>query len=505
MSHPSIFLNGQWEPGLAEPFERLDPVSGTSLWQGNAASEAQVDRAVSAARQAFPDWRRRPLEERVALLETFADSLRKQKDSLTQALGEESGKPLWESATEIDAMIGKIGLSVQAFHERTGVHEKSVAAGLSRLQHRPHGVLAVLGPYNFPGHLPNGHIVPALLAGNTVVFKPSEQVPRFAERMVQLWAAAGVPAGVINLVQGARPVGEALAGHPDIDGLLFTGSSATGVALHRQLAGQPDKILALEMGGNNPLILAGEWPLEGALHHVLFSAFVTAGQRCTCARRLLVPEGSSGDQFLERLLAASRDIRVGRYNEDPQPFMGALISPAARDAVLRAWKELQQLGGQSLLEPVTPVSPDAGPSTDGTVPALLTPGLIDVTAIGDLPDREIFGPVLQIQRYQSFDEALDLANRTRYGLAAGLISDDPGLFEQFSREIRAGIVNWNKPLTGASSAAPFGGVGLSGNHRPGAWYAADYCAWPMASLVDTSAVAPGKLSPGLPDLSGGRN
>ena len=167
--------------------------------------------------------------------------------------------------------------------------------------------------------------------------------------------------------------------------------------------------------------------------------------------------------------------------------MGGLISARAGEAILAAQKRLVDLGGNLLLE--------SRPLENNT--ALLTPGIVDVTAIRDLPDEEYFGPLLQVQRYHTFEEALALANRTRYGLAAGLISDDRKRFEMFMEEIRAGIVNWNKPLTGASSAAPFGGIGASGNHRPSAYYAADYCAWPMASLVDDTARAPENLSPGM--------
>lgn len=486
-----LYINGQWQPGSGAQFRRSDPVYGHPVWEGAGASAGNVRQAVSAARQAFDPWRRSGLDARQAVVEAFARELTQNKASLAQALAEETGKPLWESATEIDAMVGKVGLSLQAYHARTGESEKTVAAGHSVLRHRPHGVLAVFGPYNFPGHLPNGHIVPALIAGNTLVFKPSELTPRFAELTVQLWEKAGLPAGVLNLVQGARETGEALAGDADLDGLLFTGSSATGEILHRQFAGQPGKILALEMGGNNPLILAGEWDEAGALHHVLFSAFVSAGQRCTCARRLLVPQGKSGDRFLDALVQATSLLEVGAYDADPQPFMGSLISPGARARVQSAWSHRLSLGGKVLLEPTAMTTSDLQEA------CLLTPGIIDVSEVSELADEEIFGPLLQVQRYETFDQAMDLANATRYGLAAGLISDDHTLYDRFLLDIRAGIVNWNKPLTGASSAAPFGGVGLSGNHRPGAWYAADYCAWPMASLIADQAQAPTTLPPGM--------
>ena len=402
-------------------------------------------------------------------------------------IGLETGKPLWESRTEVAAMMGKIAISVRAYDERTGERASDGPAGHAVLRHRPHGVVAVFGPYNFPGHLPNGHIVPALLAGNTVVFKPSEQAPGVAEMTLRIWQEAGLPDGVINLVQGARDTGVALASHSDIDGLFFTGSSGTGHSLHRQFGGQPEKILALEMGGNNPLIVDGVSDLDGAVHNTVLSAYLSAGQRCTCARRLLLPRGAEGDRFLDRLIEVAGKIKVGRFDADPQPFMGSLVSVTAADGLLQAQERLLKGGGRSLLE--------MRRLEEGT--GLLSPGIIDITDMAERPDEEYFGPLLSVIRYDDFDQALEIANATRYGLSAGLLSDDRAKYERLLEEARAGIVNWNRPITGASSAAPFGGIGASGNHRPSAYYAADYCAWPMASVEAEKSTLPDSLSPGL--------
>lgn len=482
-----LYIGGRWQAGRGDRLVSLQPVIGETVWEGPMAGHADVDEAVSAARDGFRTWRKYSLDRRRAVIERFADLLNQHKDSLADAIGEETGKPFWESLTEVAAMAGKAGISLHAYEERTGTRESDGAAGHAVLRHRPHGVVAVFGPYNFPGHLPNGHIIPALLAGNSVVFKPSEQAPGVAELTVRLWQQAGLPDGVLNLVQGARDTGVALAGHAGIDGLFFTGSSGVGHQLHRQFAGQPEKILALEMGGNNPLIVDQVGDLDGAIHHTVFSAFVSAGQRCTCARRLIVPRGEEGDRFLQRLVEVSRRISVDHYKAEPQPFMGAVISNSAADGLLAAQDRLLDAGGRALLTMTR--------KQGGT--ALLTPGLIELTGVEDVADEEHFGPLLSVYRCDGFEEALALANDTRFGLAAGLLSDDPARYERFRDEIRAGIVNWNRPLTGASSAAPFGGVGASGNHRPSAYYAADYCAWPMASLEAETSALPETLSPGL--------
>jgi succinylglutamic semialdehyde dehydrogenase len=355
------------------------------------------------------------------------------------------------------------------------------------VRHRPHGVVAVLGPYNFPGHLPNGHIVPALIAGNTVVFKPSELAPGVARHTARLWQAAGLPPGVLNLVQGGRETGAALAAHPGLDGLFFTGSRAAGAALHRQLAGAPERILALEMGGNNPLVVHEVADGEAAIYTIVMSAFLSAGQRCTCARRLVVPAGAAGDALVARLAAATARLAVGGWDAEPQPFLGAVITPARAEGLLAAQAALVARGAVPILE-MHSLAPGTG---------LLAPGLLDVSGVAELPDEEHFGPLLQVQRARDFEHALRLANATRFGLAAGLVCDDPALWERFWRAARAGVVNWNRPLTGASSEAPFGGIGWSGNHRPSAYYAADYCAYPVAGLEAPHPERPAALPPGL--------
>ncbi|WP_372242078.1 succinylglutamate-semialdehyde dehydrogenase [Pseudomonas sp. Fl4BN1] len=483
----TLYIAGQWLAGQGEAFTSLNPVTQAVVWSGNGATAAQVDSAVQAARQAFPAWAKRSLEERISVLEAFAASLKSRADELARCIGEETGKPLWEAATEVTSMVNKISISVQSYRERTGEKSGPLGDATAVLRHKPHGVVAVFGPYNFPGHLPNGHIVPALLAGNSVLFKPSELTPKVAELTVQCWIDAGLPSGVLNLLQGARETGIALAANPGIDGLFFTGSSRTGNHLHQQFAGRPDKILALEMGGNNPLVVEQVADLDAAVYTIIQSAFISAGQRCTCARRLLVPEGAWGDTLLARLVAVSATLDVGAYDQQPAPFMGSVISLGAARALMDAQQQLLAKGGVALLEMTQPQAQAA----------LLTPGILDVTAVAERPDEELFGPLLQVIRYADFDGAIAEANRTQYGLAAGLLSDSAERYQQFWLESRAGIVNWNKQLTGAASSAPFGGVGASGNHRASAYYAADYCAYPVASLETPSLVLPSTLTPGV--------
>lgn len=488
MSEQIHYIDGQWLAGEGKLITSTDPAKKQQIWQGQEATSSQVDTAIVAARKAFKSWQHVSFEDRVAIIEKFSALLAENKPHLAKVIAMETGKPEWETATEVGAMIGKVAISIRAYNERTGTVENAMPLGKAFIRHKPHGVVAVFGPYNFPGHLPNGHIVPALLAGNTVVFKPSDLTPKVAEETLKLWEQAGLPAGVVNLVQGHLETGKALASHPGIDGLFFTGSSRTGKILHEQFAGHPGKILALEMGGNNPLIVKGVENVDAAVHDIVQSAFVTSGQRCTCARKLFLENNAQGDAILARLLEVTKAIKVGHYDADEQPFMGAMISAQAANLMVQAQAQLLELGATSLLT-LEHTDSDSG---------FVTPGIIDVTSIiAEMPDEEHFGPLLKVVRYDDFDKAIELGNNTAFGLSAGLLADDEADYQHFFSNIRAGIVNWNRPITGASSAAPFGGIGESGNHRASAFYAADYCAYPVASVELEQVALPGSLSPGL--------
>lgn len=480
------WIAGEWVAGQGEAMTSLSPFNNDVIWHGDSATPAQVESAVKSARLAFQSWKHLSFSEREQVVLTFAEKVKENSEEIAQIIAKETGKPIWETRTEAGAMAGKIAISIRAYHERTGEASREAAGNQIVLRHRPLGVMAVFGPYNFPGHLPNGHIVPALLAGNTVVFKPSEQTPWTGEFVMKLWQKAGLPAGVINLVQGAKETGIALADAKGIDGVLFTGSANTGHILHRQFAGQPSKMLALEMGGNNPMVISDKYgDLDATVYTIIQSAFISAGQRCTCARRLYIPFGSKGDALLEKLISATQKIRVDQPFAEPAPFMGPQISEAAAKFILDAQANLQSLGGESLV------------LAKGLEAAFVTPGIIDVTQIVELPDEEYFGPLLQVIRYESLDAAVEMANDTRFGLSAGLVSTDDGEWDYFVDHIRAGIVNRNRQLTGASGDAPFGGSGASGNLRPSAYYAADYCAYPMASMEGEETLLPATFSPGL--------
>lgn len=461
----STFINSHWIKGNGPLLISTTPDETQVLWKKNASSPAQVIEAVNTARLAQKRWTNATLKARIDTIKRFGDLLNENKSVLAEILSVETGKPLWESITEITACFNKIDISIRAQKERAGSHKKAHMT----LQHNAHGVMAVFGPFNFPMHLPNGHIVPALLAGNSVVFKPSELTPLCAERYNELWIKAGLPEGVLNLVQGGAEVGKALV-NSDINGILFTGSYNTGKIIHQQLAGKPEILLALEMGGNNPMIVGETGDIDLAVNTIIHSAFLSAGQRCTCTRRLILINSSMTDPLIEKLVKQSERITLSNDAEARTPFMGPVISVTNAKNLLKAQESLIRNGGTPLKKMT---------STDRST-VYLSPGIIDITYNQQVSDEEYFGPLLQLIRVDSFDEAIDVANATRFGLAAGLISDNETEKSHFRNNIKAGIVSVNLPTAGASSELPFGGIGSSGNHRPSAYYAADYSAWPQA-------------------------
>lgn len=481
------YINGLWKNDGSVNFTSINPATGEEIWVGKAAGAVEIRAAVAAAREAFPAWAALEFDARHAYATRFKDLIEKKKEELALLIAEETGKALWDARSEVAAVTAKITYATEAYHERTGTKSRDSQVGRATVAHRPHGVMAVYGPYNFPAHLPNGHIMPALLAGNTVVLKPSELTPKTAEWIVKQWEAAGLPAGVLNLVQGEKETGILLSRAEGIDGILFTGSSATGKALHAQLAGRPEVMLALEMGGNNPLIVTEVVDIKAAVHETILSAFVGTGQRCTCARRLIVVNWKSTNEYVELLVNTSSQLKIGKYSTSNDPFMGPVISNKEADRLMEAQRQLEALGGRVLLRMR---------KMHENLP-FVTPCIIDMTGVDGIPDVEFFGPLLQVYHVNNIESAINLANNTKYGLSAAVLCDNKELFQRISGRLHAGLINWNRQTTGASGAGPFGGVGLSGNHRPAGYYSADYCAYPVASVEVEKLTLPEKLPPGL--------
>nr|WP_091142211.1 succinylglutamate-semialdehyde dehydrogenase [Novosphingobium sp. CF614] len=445
-----------------------EPATGAEIWRGKACD---VDDIVARARRAWPAWAAQPLSTRMELVRRFANEVRKESEKLATTIARETGKPMWEARAEVEQVVNKVEISIRAYAERTSQRKlDSALQGTMAVRHKPHGVLLVLGPYNYPAHLPNSHIVPALIAGNVVIFKPSEKAPASGELLARCFNRAGISAAVMQFAPGGPAEGQAFVAHDGIDGVLFTGSANTGITINRKLATRPDKLVALEMGGNNAMVVWDTPKLTDAAALIVQSAFATSGQRCTATRRLIL-KSTMYDAVIAEVKALADRIIVGAPFDEPAPFMGPVIDNAAADGLTESFLYLLSHGGRAIKHLVR---------LRQSLP-FLSPAIIDTTAMKDRPDVELFGPILQVIRVEDFDEAIAEANNTRFGLAASLIGGTPQEYNKFWANARAGIVNWNRATVNPSHAAPVGGIGLSGNHRPTGYYAADYCAYPVAS------------------------
>lgn len=446
----------------------FEPATGSELWRGRIGD---ADDVVARARRAWPLWAAQPLSTRIELMRRFANEVRKESDKLADLIARETGKPLWEARSEVDSVVDKVEVSVRAYAERTSQRKlDSALNGTSAVRHKPHGVLAVISPYNMPALLPAAQIIPALIAGNVVVFKPSEKAPATGDLLVRCFHRAGISAAVVQLMLGGPEQGQALAMHDGVDGVLFTGSAHAGVSINRKLASNPGKLVALELGGNNPIVVWDTPKIVDAAAIVVQSAFTSAGQRCSSARRLIV-KSTMYDAVITEVRRLTERLIVGAPFDTPTPFMGPVIDNAAADGLTESFVYLLSNGGRAIKH-MARLREDL---------PFVSPAIIDVTRIEERPDVELFGPLLQVIAVDDFDEAIAEANNTRFGLVASLLGGSPQDYNRFWANVRAGVVNWNRPTIGENAGAPFGGTGLSGNNRPGGYYMADSCAYPVSS------------------------
>lgn len=486
---------GEWRELTGDGIVSVNPARpAEELWRGSA-NVGHVDDAVAAARAAQREWAAWPQEKRFDALRVYRDLCKARKDEIAQLICRETGKVMWDAAGEAGALAAKVDITLDA-SEHGGLRRVSgYEVGLTdsrvgRAWFRPHGVMAVIAPFNFPAHLANGHIVPALAMGNTVVLKPSDKAPAVGQLMGELFDAAlrevGAPAGVVNVVQGGAEVAQKLTTHEGIDGILFTGSWPVGRRILEANLDHPGRIVALEMGGNNPAVVMPDCDLRQAVIECGRSAFVTTGQRCTCTRRIIVHE-SIADRFLAGLCKVAGSLVIGDPDAAHPVFMGPIISGESRDAVLAAQGDFARAGGEVMIESTAVDSAGGGYFLSPSVVRVDRFSIANEGAAGC--DREVFGPLVRVSVTDSFDDALEQANATRFGLAASVFTSDDTIAQRFLAEAKAGCVNVNTGTAGASSKLPFGGLGHSGNHRPAGSFSLDYCAYPVAGMLESGDAA----------------
>ncbi|MEQ1664637.1 MAG: succinylglutamate-semialdehyde dehydrogenase [Bdellovibrionales bacterium] len=488
------FISGKWNllSGTDEQWQIHSPADLKDKIISVQGVYKNIDNACIAAKGAYLKWARLPLDERKEYLFKLKKVFLAKAEQMAELISREVGKPLWEAKTESAALSSKIDITLE--HSLKLVAEEKVSAALPGvdgfIRYKPRGVMAVVGPFNFPAHLPNGHIIPALITGNTIVFKPSDKTPAVGQFYTECFQEAGFPDGVFNLIQGQGEVGRRLVQHELVDGVLFTGSYEVGLKIKQDTLDHYWKLLALEMGGKNSSVIWKDADLEKAVYETVVGAFMTSGQRCSCTSKVILHKAVR-DEFIEKFHAIAKKIKIGHWSANP--FMGPLISQSSVDKYIRFQEIAKREGAESLMR--------------GKVLNLnyegyyVTPSINLVSKFSkesSYQKNEIFGPNVAIYTVSDFDEALEIVNDAGFGLVMALFSKDRALYEKAILEARVGLLNWNRTTNGASSRIPFGGINKSGNDRPSGHFAVQYCTIPVGSLEDFGAFDKSKILPGIP-------
>jgi succinylglutamic semialdehyde dehydrogenase len=526
---PADLIAGRWialntsDATSASAVSSINPAHPDRTVWSAIPVQAHIDDAVVAAREALPRWIRAGRDKRISVLRRFQAICKARQAALAELICDETGKAMWEARAEASLLGSKVDITLEspvvdarpnpaaAMARVSDFDFKLTDTRTARAYFRPHGVMGVLGPFNFPAHLPNGHIVPALAMGNTVVFKPSDKTPAVGQLLAEFFQQAldeegFAGLGIVNLVHGAVPAAKTLVAHDDLDGILFTGSWPVGRAIMQANLSRPGRILALEMGGNNAAVVMPDADLRQAAIEIARCAFNTTGQRCTSTRRAIIHKDVA-DRLIPAICKAATNIIVGDPRSSTPVFMGPIIRETARRAAFDFQFALAKAGGDVLVES-TPLTTGAAAASDGFY---LTPSVVRVDRFTLTPgpsthgspgegvvhqhitdpgcDEELFGPLLRISVTDGLDDAIEQANATRYGLVASIFTKDAAAAERFLFDARAGCVNVNTGTAGASSRLPFGGLGLSGNHRPAGSFSLDYCAFPTAAMLESGPAA----------------
>lgn len=450
-----------------------------------------VEKATEAAKRAYLPWAKLPMAERISVLLKLKDVFATRATEMAEIISRETGKPLWEGLNEANGLAQKIAITID--HSLTLVADHIVDNALPGIQgytrFKPRGVMSVIGPFNFPAHLPNGHIIPSLLVGNTVVFKPSELTPMVGQFYAQCIAEAGFPDGVFNMIQGRGDSGRRLVVNELVDGVLFTGSYDVGLKIKTETIGHYWKLLALEMGGKNATVVWKDADIEKAVYETLIGAFMTTGQRCSCTSRIFIhPE--IAQKFTDMFYRAAKALKIGHWSE--KVFMGPLISSTAVEKYLRFQEIAKREGAETLMRGKVLELKHRGQYVTPSIHLLTN---YDSQSV--YQKSEIFGPNVAVYTMKDFDSILAAINDSGYGLAMALFTKDESLYRKALLEARVGVLNWNRTSNGASSRLPFGGMGKSGNDRPSAHFAIQYTTVPVASLEDQTPFDSTKVLPGI--------
>jgi succinylglutamic semialdehyde dehydrogenase len=438
---------------------------------------SEIEEAVAAGNRAFTGWSRRALDDRIGLLKKLIEEFEVRKDEIARVVALEIGKPLDECRTEAGALVNKIKLTIEDGLKLVSTQEIDLGSGSKgQIVFRPKGVLLVIGPFNFPVHLSNGHIIPALLTGNTVILKPSEKAPYSAQLYIECFERVGFPPGVIQLLQGTGEVAQRLIRSKGIHGILATTSYEIGAKIQKEVAEEPEKIVALEMGGKNAAIVWEGADPEKVSSDLIQSSFLSTGQRCTALSRIYIHPALL-EPVLSKFHEKAKSLLISHpFEEDPKPFMGPIITAAAKEKYLRYSDIAQSEGAEIIMRPKALDGNSRISKRPLPMGHYVTPSIAVVknwSPKSNYQNHEIFGPDVFFAPVKTLDEAIEAANSAKYGLAFSFFGKSQE-FSAVADRIEAGLVYCNRPTTGASSRLPFGGWKRSGNHRPAGIFAIYY-------------------------------
>ena len=475
-------IAGEWsDSSSGATFTDTNPaVSDDIVGEFPLSTPEDVDSAVAAARTAFASWSRLPAPARGDVLKRIGDILTERKDEIAFEMTREMGKPHFETRGDVQEAIDTAYYAASETRRMFGHTVPSELPNKFNMSiRRPIGVVGVITAWNFPVAVPTWKMFPAIACGNTVVFKPSEDAPHSGMLLVQSFIDAGLPAGVVNLVQGGGEVGAALVSHPDVNAVSFTGSTETGGRI-AEVCGAMHKRCSLEMGGKNPMLVMADANLDLVLEGILWGAFGTTGQRCTATSRLIVHEDVH-DRLVDMLCEAASNLKLG-YGNEAGVEMGPVINQAAVDKITE-YIEIGKKDGATLRlggARATGGKLDNGLFIEPTV-------FTDVTRHMRIAREEIFGPVLSVIKVKSYDEAVSVANDVPFGLSSCIYTNDVTIAFRAMHDIEAGITYVNGPTIGAEAHMPFGGVKQTGNgHREGGWEVFDFYTETKTIYVDYS-------------------
>lgn len=436
------------------------------LW--SAEDKEPPELVFKKGREAYLPWTRLPLSDRIKKLQPLKTLLKKNLKELSQLLSRETGKPLWESTGEVKSLIGKTDFVLGPALER--IKTQIVPQAQGKISFKSRGLLAVIGPFNFPLHLPFGQILPALVSGNSVVFKPSEKTPAIGQKLAELFDQLQLAPGVFQMIQGGAKLSEKLCRHPELDGILFTGSFEVGQKIKEALVKEPSKILALEMGGYNSLLIWDYKDKKQVLEESLKACFWTTGQRCSSTSQILIHKKLSSD-FLADFVREASQIKVDHWSKEP--FMGPLIDSSAVERFFDLQKKIVDQGGEILLK---------GERLKEQQGYYVSPGIYKMPLgnLSQIETKESFTPQVLIYEVDTLDQAIEQINHSGYGLVLSLFTEEQAIKEELFHRAKVGLINYNLSSIGASGWLPFGGLGKSGNDRPAGAFTIDSCVSPLA-------------------------